>query len=174
MRPSLQIPIQASSFLSSLSAFHLRFLPPPYCLHSFCPFEQGQIQSLPHSHFSHSFCQFWHPAFYPIPYSHCFPSLLFALLNCKWAGRVGVGGSGGKKSCLLLKDLWIFSSRLSNKLFISLFVFFVISSSHVANKDPVFHFWVYFVFLFLYVSPLLFFWVWAHSSPPPRPSTLPC
>lgn len=67
--------------------FHLRVLPPPYCLHSFCPTEQGQIQSLPHSHFSHSFCQFWLPAFYPIPYSHCFPSLLFCTCELQMGGE---------------------------------------------------------------------------------------
>lgn len=77
------LPLSSPVFLP----FHLRVLPPPDCLHSFCPTEQGQIQSLPHSHFSHSFCQFWLPAFYPIPYSHCFPSLLFCTCELQMGGE---------------------------------------------------------------------------------------
>lgn len=96
--------------------FHLHVLPPPYCLHSFCSSEQGQIQSLPHSHFPHSFCQFWLPAFYPIPYSHCLlplTSLLHLWIANGQGGGGGVGNGGGsKKSRLLLKNLWIFSCIL--------------------------------------------------------------
>lgn len=124
-----------------LLPFHLRVLPPPYCLHSFCPTEQGQIQSLPHSHFSHSFCQFYLPAFYPIPYSHCFPSLLFCTCELQMAGE-GVGsGGGGKKSRLLLKNAASFSCVCKIYLFpcLCLFYFFC-CLSHAANEYPAFLF----------------------------------